>query len=123
MKQYDAGLLNAYGGGDIDWWWDYLRAELDRAHEFYEAQCPDTAVLQSQLSEAERKLALAREGAVDLAASMAAALSILQRAHSQKKQPSKVVASDSMFAQMMIDYQKSLDRARTTLAAIAETKP
>lgn len=34
---YDAGLLNDYGGGDVDWWQDYIRAELGRAHDFYQS--------------------------------------------------------------------------------------
>lgn len=32
---YYAGQLNDYGGGDVDWWWDYLRSEIDRANEFH----------------------------------------------------------------------------------------
>lgn len=36
-ERYDAGLLNDFGGGDVDWWMDYIRAELDRAHDFYTA--------------------------------------------------------------------------------------
>lgn len=35
---YDAGLLNDFGGGDVHWWQDYLRYELNRAHEFYQSQ-------------------------------------------------------------------------------------
>ena len=38
LARYDAGLLNDYGGGNVEWWWDYLRAELERAHDFYAAQ-------------------------------------------------------------------------------------
>ena len=37
METYDAGLLNDYGGGNVDWWQDYIRGELARAHEFYES--------------------------------------------------------------------------------------
>lgn len=35
---YDAGLLGDGGGGNVDWWQDYLRCELARAHEFYTDQ-------------------------------------------------------------------------------------
>lgn len=35
---YDAGLLGDGGGGNVEWWQDYIRAELCRAHEFYAAQ-------------------------------------------------------------------------------------
>lgn len=38
---YDAGLLSDYGGGDVEWWHDYIRAELGRAHDFYESQIAD----------------------------------------------------------------------------------
>lgn len=33
---YDAGLLNDYGGGNVEWWWDYIRAELNRADQYYQ---------------------------------------------------------------------------------------
>ena len=35
LDAYDAGLLGDGGGGDVDWWQDYIRSELQRAHEFY----------------------------------------------------------------------------------------
>lgn len=35
VEQYDAGLLNDYGGGDVSWWHDYIRALLGDAHDFY----------------------------------------------------------------------------------------
>jgi len=38
LAAYDAGLLNDYGGGNVDWWWDYIRSELERAHEHYVSQ-------------------------------------------------------------------------------------
>lgn len=38
LERYDAGLLSSYGGGDVRWWQDYIRAELESAHEFYQAQ-------------------------------------------------------------------------------------
>ncbi|WP_025517567.1 hypothetical protein [Bordetella trematum] len=38
LNEYDAGLLSSFGGGDVDWWQDYLRAELARAHDFYQSQ-------------------------------------------------------------------------------------
>jgi hypothetical protein len=38
LKEYDAGLLNDFGGGDIEWWQDYIRSELGRAYEYYYSQ-------------------------------------------------------------------------------------
>lgn len=38
LDQYDAGLLSDFGGGNVDWWQDYIRAELGRAHDFYQSQ-------------------------------------------------------------------------------------
>jgi len=37
-SDYDAGLLSDYGGGNVDWWWDYLRAEIGRANDHWRAQ-------------------------------------------------------------------------------------
>lgn len=38
FPDYDAGLLNDYGGGDTSWWMDYLRAEIGRANEHWRAE-------------------------------------------------------------------------------------
>jgi hypothetical protein len=38
LDYYDAGLLGDYGGGNVDWWQNYMRDELKRAHEFYQSQ-------------------------------------------------------------------------------------
>jgi hypothetical protein len=40
LDEYDAGLLNDYGGGNVAWWQDYIRAELGRAYEHYQSQMP-----------------------------------------------------------------------------------
>lgn len=41
LEEYDAGLLNDFGGGDVGWWQDYIRAELGRAYDFYHDQFAD----------------------------------------------------------------------------------
>jgi len=41
---YDAGLLGDFGGGNVEWWQDYIRSELARAHEFYVSQWPSASV-------------------------------------------------------------------------------
>ena len=40
LTEYDAGLLNDFGGGNVEWWQDYIRAELGRAYEHYQSQIP-----------------------------------------------------------------------------------
>ena len=40
LSEYDAGLLNDFGGGNVEWWQDYIRAELCRAYEYYQSQIP-----------------------------------------------------------------------------------
>lgn len=35
---YDAGLLASGGGGNIEWWHDYIRMLLRQSHEFYTRQ-------------------------------------------------------------------------------------
>lgn len=32
---YDAGLLNDWGGGNVEWWQDYIRAYIGRANEHW----------------------------------------------------------------------------------------
>jgi hypothetical protein len=43
LPDYDAGLLNDYGGGNVDWWWDYLRAEIGRANDHWRELVPTLA--------------------------------------------------------------------------------
>lgn len=50
---------------------------------------------------------------IDLAASLAAAISLLEKGGKAAK---KAAPSDKMFDQMLRDYRKSLDRARQALA-------
>lgn len=38
LEQYDAGFLSDFGGGNVGWWQDYMRSELERAHDFYQSQ-------------------------------------------------------------------------------------
>jgi hypothetical protein len=38
LEEYDAGLLSDFGGGNIEWWQDYIRAELGQAYEHYQSQ-------------------------------------------------------------------------------------
>ena len=45
LEQYDAGLLNDFGGGNVEWWQDYIRAELARAYDFYQSQCEAPAAV------------------------------------------------------------------------------
>jgi hypothetical protein len=86
-------------------WWDenpgggseeYTRADLHAA----------------AIEELEAKLAKAVEAAVDTAASLAAAISLLE------KGGKKAAASDKMFNQMLIDYRASLQRSRAALAEL-----
>lgn len=48
LEAYDAGYLNDFGGGNVGWWQDYIRAELDRAHDHYQQQ------IESMLSAAQQ---------------------------------------------------------------------
>ena len=73
----------------------------------------DAEMLKAQAAEIERlrfELKRAVEAGVDVAASLSAAISLLQRGGK------KAAPSDKMFNQMLADYNASLDRLRTTLA-------
>jgi hypothetical protein len=34
-RDYDPGLLNSYGGGKVDWWFDYIRSEIERCNNYW----------------------------------------------------------------------------------------
>ncbi len=51
LEPYDAGLLNDFGGGNVEWWQDYIRAELGRAHDFYQSQL---AIQQAEVTDGIR---------------------------------------------------------------------
>ena len=51
--------------------------------------------------------------AIDVSAHLAAAISLLERGGKAAK---KAAPSDKMFDQMLIDYKKSLNRARVAIA-------
>ena len=38
LEAYDAGLLGDGGGGDVEWWQDYIRQLLEDAHLHYKHQ-------------------------------------------------------------------------------------
>jgi hypothetical protein len=37
LPAYDSGILNDFGGGYVEWWQDYLRAEIGRANDYWRA--------------------------------------------------------------------------------------
>jgi beta-galactosidase/beta-glucuronidase len=51
LEEYDAGLLNDYGGGNVEWWQDYIRAELGRAYENYQSQITTPPAAQPAVQE------------------------------------------------------------------------
>lgn len=67
--------------------------------------------LQKAMREHEGKLT---EALVSVSASLAAAISLLERTPQSKK----AAPSDKMFAQMIRDYKKSLSAARDVLSAL-----
>lgn len=58
VKRYDAGLLNDYGGGNVEWWQDYIRAEVERCNDHYEADYAALAEENRRLRDASHKLAM-----------------------------------------------------------------
>jgi hypothetical protein len=32
---YDPGYLNGYGGGNVGWWMDYIRSEVNRCNDYW----------------------------------------------------------------------------------------
>jgi len=53
FADYDAGLLNDFGGGNVEWWQDYLRAEIGRANDFWRDQIRSIAAEREATAEAK----------------------------------------------------------------------
>jgi hypothetical protein len=69
------------------------------------------AAAPARIAALEAENARMRDAAIDAAASLAAAISLLERTPKAKK----AAPSDRMFAQMLDDYRASLERARAAL--------
>lgn len=70
------------------------------------------ALMLDRAQTAEAKLAKAVEAVIDAGASLAAAISLLE------KGGKKAAPSNKMFDQMLADYRNSLERTRTILAEL-----
>jgi hypothetical protein len=63
LAEYDAGLLSDYGGGNVEWWQDYIRYELGCAYEHYKEQLAAPPAAQPDMAWIERERAVGyREG-------------------------------------------------------------
>jgi hypothetical protein len=60
VKRYDAGLLSDYGGGNVEWWQDYLRAEIERCNDHWEGDPTEdhNKVLASEIGKVTSMLVL-----------------------------------------------------------------
>uniref|UniRef100_A0A6M3LRI1 Uncharacterized protein n=1 Tax=viral metagenome TaxID=1070528 RepID=A0A6M3LRI1_9ZZZZ len=38
IRDYDAGLLNDFGGWNVSWWQDYIRSEIGKCNEYWSSQ-------------------------------------------------------------------------------------
>lgn len=100
LDYYDAGLLNDYGGGNVEWWQDYIRSVLGAAHDFYQSQV-DSSIAAPALNpsdvrdQALEEAALAVQSLGDVNPPMsfgircAAAIRALKRAAAQSVESSK----------------------------------
>ena len=52
--EYDSGLLSDFGGGDVEWWQDYIRSEVAAANEFHMDQ--DNSKVMSDAVDVEQEL-------------------------------------------------------------------
>ena len=97
---------------------EYVRADLFSAlTEQLAAARRDAEEAEAYAGELEGQLAKAVGAGVSVAASLNAAISLLERGGK------KAAASNKMFAQMLVDYTASLDRFRTAIAELmGETK-
>ena len=119
MAKWDLSKLPE-GRKPLDDAWFAERAQMQERikglEELLWAAENDANEAEAYAEELEAKLARAVEAGVDVAASLNAAISLLERGGK------KAAPSDKMFAQMLVDYSASLDRFRTTLAELTGGK-
>ena len=61
FDDYDSGIMNDYGGGNVSWWQDYIRAEVGRCNDFWRAQTENTiAELQSAITQQANDLSIVK---------------------------------------------------------------
>jgi hypothetical protein len=76
---------------------------------YYDCSCGYDGKRDPLMIEAADRIEQLEDALIDAGASLAAAISLLERGGK------KAAASDKMFAVMLSDYQKSMDRARAAL--------
>jgi uncharacterized NAD-dependent epimerase/dehydratase family protein len=109
----------------MNWTEAYLLADMEAEKMMSAEETADrikqlVAANEAQAAEIERlrgDLKRAVEAGVDVAASLSAAISLLQRGGK------KAAPSDKMFNQMLADYNASLDRLRTIFAEPTGEQP
>jgi len=68
MEDYDCGLINDYGGGNVEWWRDYIKAEVTRANEWWRNQVIDgEQALETEIVKLEAELARLKKERAELA--------------------------------------------------------
>lgn len=92
-----------------------LTRERDEAYKALLVYRDDAVERLARATAAEAERDRLREALKGTAASLVAALAILNRAREANVAPNYVVASNKMFAQMLRDYEASLDVARAAL--------
>ncbi len=53
-QDYDSGLLNNNGGGDVGWWHDYIRFEVAACNEYWRSIILCHTPQDNQLNEADK---------------------------------------------------------------------
>jgi len=38
IPDYDSGCINDFGGGNVGWWQDYIRGEVQRCNDYWRSQ-------------------------------------------------------------------------------------
>jgi len=41
LSEYDIGIISDYGGGNVEWWQNYVREEVARCNDYWVSQLQD----------------------------------------------------------------------------------
>jgi len=122
LEEYDAGLLNDYGGGNVEWWQDYIRAELGRAYEHYQSQMATPPAAQPA-QEAWREFASDYERGVIDGRQMQAQSSVDKAVNAMAQRPWVGLTDEEIDAAWRsVDYTQEYGLFRIAVARAIEAK-
>jgi len=63
---YDSGLLSDWGGGNVAWWQDYIRAEVGRCNDYWRSRIEEQELQKQAIQDACNALEVSGRAVADI---------------------------------------------------------